>query len=357
MSAPLPTSHTGLAAADLEDIVREGRRFEQELRGARILVTGATGWFGTWVLDGLLALDDALSLGLSVVAVSRDPEAMRRRHPKIGAARRLAWIGGDIRHVDLDAAGAVTHVVHAAADTGVRGAGTSPNDVFRTIVDGTDRVLRFASTRPGARVLLVSSGAVHGPQRPGIDRIVEDDCGGPDPLDAANAYAEGKRAAEQLAALWHATHGVETVVARCFAFVGPHMSLDAHFAVGNFIRDAIAGGPVRVASDGRARRSYLYMSDLVVWLLAILVDGRPLRPYNVGGHEAVTVASLARRCATSSGRDAAVEIASNGARGRDYVPDVGRATTELGLRVTVPLDEAIARTMTWAASRETRVAA
>ncbi len=345
---PPVRSLSGLSDADVADLLRDGRRFADALRGARIVVTGATGWFGTWLLDALVALDAEFSLGLSVVAVSRDPDAFRRRHPTLHEASAIAWLKADVRD-PLDVVGPVTHVIHAAADTGAGTQAEAPGATFATIVDGTRRVLDLAARHRGTRVLVVSSGAVYGRQPADVARLTEDHRGGPDPLDVASAYAEGKRAAETLAAIAHARHDVHATIARCFAFVGPHMPLDAHFAIGNFVRDAVAGSSIAVAGDGRPRRSYLYPTDLVAWLLAVLLDGRPARAYNVGSPDALTIAELAHRCAMHAGDGrSAVRIGSTTAPGRDYVPDVARATTELGVRVTVPLVDAIARTAAWA---------
>ena len=105
--------------------------------------------------------------------------------------------------------------------------------------------------------------------------------------------AEGKRAAELLVAMHHRRTGLHATVARCFAFVGPHMPLDAHFALGNFVRDAANGSVIVIKGDGTPRRSYLYPTDLVTWLFQILVHGDAVRPYNVGGPEACTLAALA----------------------------------------------------------------
>jgi len=345
-AAAPPESLSGLASRDIADMLAGGRRFADDLRGGRVLVTGATGWFGTWLLEALVALDRAHGLGLRIVAVSRDPEAFARKHPALHAAASIEWLRADVRDALPDCAGPVTHIVHAATESHARGAATAPDVLFETIVGGTINVLKLAARHPRTKVLLIGSGAVYGPQSDEAGPIAEERRTASDPLDPRNAYAEGKRAAESLAAIWHATHGVHATLARCFAFVGPHMPFDAHFAIGNFIRDALEGRAIRIEGDGRPRRSYLYMSDLVVWLLAILVAGRPMRPYNVGAPEAITIAALAERCAAAvGGRD--VQVLGRNAEGRDYVPDVTRAMRELDLAVTVPLDDAIARTAQW----------
>jgi len=179
--------------------------------------------------------------------------------------------------------------------------------------------------------------------------VPESHLGGPNPLDPLSAYAEGKRAAELECAL--ATQAdFEVKIARCFAFVGPYMDIDAHFAIGNFIRDQLRGGPIRVQGDGLPVRSYMYAGDLMVWLWEILLRGQSGRAYNVGSEEAISVAETAYAVANALSPKVTVEIAGRGNRAGAadrYVPSTARAREELGLSCRVPLPEAIRRTAAW----------
>ena len=128
------------------------------------------------------------------------------------------------------------------------------------------------------------------------------------------------------------------------------MQLDAHFAIGNFISDALRGGPITVKGDGSPMRSYLYASDLAVWLWTVLFKGRSGRAYNVGSEDALNIAALAHEVAAAVPQKVRVQIASAPAPGAPvhrYVPSTARARAELCLSADVPLREAIRRTQDW----------
>src|SRR5213075_802671 len=143
-----------------------------------------------------------------------------------------------------------THILHMATESGP---GMSPGTSFRTAVAGTERVLAVALKSGTPKLLLTSSGAVYGRQPPELDRTDESYTGAPSPDDPSAGYGHGKRAAETLCALAASEHGVATKIARCFAFVGPLLPLEANFAIGNFIRDALVGGEIEINGDGSPR--------------------------------------------------------------------------------------------------------
>jgi nucleoside-diphosphate-sugar epimerase len=332
-------------AGDLDHVLAHTGGLWEDLRGARVFVTGGTGFFGCWLLETLLWANDRLKLNASVVVLTRDVNAFAVNAPHLARHPSVSVHDGDVRTFAFPR-GAFSHVIHAATTSS---SVVAPAAMFETIVDGTRRALDFARQAGATRFLLTSSGAVYGPQPPELTHVPEEYRGGPDSADATHVYAEGKRAAEMLCAVY-ADGRLQPTIARCFAFVGPYLPLDAHFAIGNFIRDALAGRIIRVAGDGTPYRSYLYASDLAVWLWTILLRGQSMRPYNVGSETAVSIADLAELVVRTVSPGAAVSVGRErvvGAPANRYVPSVVRADRELALRVTVPLAEAVRRTADW----------
>jgi dTDP-glucose 4,6-dehydratase len=179
--------------------------------------------------------------------------------------------------------------------------------------------------------------------------IPEEYHGAPNPLDPASAYGEGKRVVEHLCSLY-ADSDLEVKIARCFAFVGPYLPLNAHFAIGNFIRDAINGGPIIIKGDGTPHRSYLYAADLVIWLWAVLLHGKSVEPYNVGSMNSISIAELATIVANEFGGKIDIVTQATPDHQRPisrYIPNTKKSERNLNLKQTCSLQESIARTKNW----------
>ncbi|MFA6032693.1 MAG: NAD-dependent epimerase/dehydratase family protein [Myxococcota bacterium] len=337
----------GLVENDLEQIVIDARGAFERLRNARLFITGGTGFWGRWMLESLALANGRYSLGIEAAVLSRDPASFASRAPGLCGQSWLRFVEGDIRTFDFPA-GAFTDVIHLSTAASASLNANRPLEMFDTIVEGTRRALDFAVSAGAKRFFLASSGAVYGRQPCDVTHTCEDYTGGPSPTDVGSAYAEGKRAAEYLCTVYGARHGLEIKIARGFAFVGPYLPLDAHYAIGNFIRDALAGGPIIINGDGTTMRSYMYASDMAVWLWSILADGRPGVPYNVGSMEAVSISGMAKTVSAAFSPRPEVIVrkkALPGAPVERYVPDTGRARGDLQLGVAVGLEEAIRRTV------------
>lgn len=336
-------------AADLDHILHHTEGLWEELRGQRIFITGGTGFFGCWLLESFAWANDTLGLDATAVVLTRNLAAFRNKAPHLVAHPAIQFHLGDVRSFEFPN-GSFSHVIHAATEASAKLNEEDSLLMFDTIVEGTRRTLEFAQQCGAQKFLLTSSGAVYGKQSPEMTHITEEYVGTPDSTDPRAAYGEGKRVAELLCALYAKQYGLEAKIARCFAFVGPYLPLDIHFAIGNFIRDALGGRPIQVNGDGTPYRSYLYAADLAIWLWTILLRGQSCRPYNVGSEAALTISELAQQVATCCQPAARVEIACEPQAGKlpeRYVPSVQRSALELGLRQTIDLGDSIRRTIHW----------
>ena len=318
----------------------------ESLAGKRVFITGGTGFIGKWLLSSLLYANQRCNLGCEIAVLSRDPEVFSRSVPFLAGNPSLSLLRGDVRE-PIACDRKFDYVIHAAADVAVV---RSPLETFDACSAGARHVLDFSLRAGAGNFLLLSSGAVYGRQPPTLEAISEEWTGAPGKLDEKSAYGLGKIASEWLAAQYGRQSGMHVSIARCFAFVGPYLPMDKHFAIGNFIRDAVAGRPIIIHGDGTPLRSYMYAVDLAVWLWTILFDGRAGAPYNVGGERPVSILELAHAVNQALGTNVDVVVksqAGDGAIPERYVPDVRLAKGELGLEAEVPLDESIRRTATW----------
>lgn len=339
-----------LPAADL-DLVLEGVGPRWELiRGKQILLTGSTGFVGKWLMGTFLHANRCLGLGARIIALSRCPQSFLKVFPELRYFDEIKWLAGDVRELVGQDTADCAFGIHAATDVIAKSA---PTSILETCCVGTQRVLDAMVTGSGTRrLLLLSSGSVYGNTPRDLTSIPESWSGAPDTLAPASAYGEGKRISELLCAIAAAKNpSLEVSIARCFAFVGPHLALDKHFAIGNFITAAMHGEDICVHGDGTPLRSYLYAADFVRWLWVMLFDAPSMRVYNVGGLEALSIGALAHRVNRILAGSGAVRIQQKSrprTKPEAYVPSIERIALELGLKPSVTLDDAILRTARWA---------
>ena len=177
-----------------------------------------------------------------------------------------------------------------------------------------------------------------------MERIPETYCGMFDPLIPSNTYNVSKRTAEHLCSLYQDAYGIEVIIARCFSFVGEDLPLNVHYAIGNFILNALTGKDIVINGDGLALRSYLDQRDLAVWLLTILKKGSPGRAYNVGSEEPISIGALAELVRDIISPKSKIHILNNLSNRfikNRYIPDTSRARSEFDLSPPISLSEAI----------------
>jgi dTDP-glucose 4,6-dehydratase len=327
------------------------------LREGVLLVTGGTGFMGTWLAEMVAYLNDHHHFAVRLMLMSSRASSLAERVPYLAQRSDVELIDQDVVNL-VELPEDATWVIHAAGDPDSRSHATDPLRTFRTIVRGTDAVLQAASRLASLRkVLHVSSGLVYGAQPRDLPCLSEDYVGSVDCATPGQAYAEAKRAAETLCASYRTQMRLPIVTARPFAFLGPYQRLNRPWAANNFIRDALRGGPIRIQGDGQSIRSYMHPADMAVWLLTILARGPSGSTYNVGSSEGVTLLNLARQIVDFCPEPVKVitrTLGSNAPRATNLVPDVTRARETLGLEIKINLDATLRSVMPWYRALETQ---
>lgn len=312
----------------------------------RVFISGGSGFIGKWLVSALLTANRRLSLKCRIELLSRHPHRFIELAPHIACAEEIILHQGDVRDFAFPS-GEFDIVIHAATDVEAE---TSPMETYATCADGTRRILRFASQSGAKDFLLTSSGAVYG-KHPAIPSGYAESCGsGPYTLSPSSAYGLGKRVSEWLTCTIAAESDLRVKIARIYAQVGPYLPMNKQFAIGNFINDALAGRKIIIKGDGTPVRSYLHVSDTVIWLLSMILRGEPGRAWNLGGSESISIAGLANRVADLIGSRQGISIltpADPRSPIECYVPNTTRAYAELRLPTPIPLDDAIMRTAQW----------
>ena len=341
---------TNCLEEDLNHILSHTQDLWQELEGQRVFITGGTGFFGCWLLESFVWAVDVLKVNATALVLTRNFEAFKKKAPHLASHPALSFLVGDVRSFDFPQ-GKFSHVIHAATEASVQFNAEYPLEMFDTIVEGTRHTLDFACVCSAEKFLLISSGAVYGKQSLEMAQIPESYLGAPETFQLLSTYGEGKRVAELLSNVYAESYGFDTKIARCFAFVGPYMPFNGQFAIGNFIRDFVNGGPVHVNGTGLASRSYLYASDLAIWLWTILFSSSPGALYNVGSDYAMTIAQVAQMIAElQEPVPCDVHIHNQEQAGLSvdrYLPDIQKAFRELHLDVWIDMSQSCIKSYSW----------
>lgn len=311
---------------------------------ASLLVIGGTGFFGKSILDffqreGLNAWNID-----RVIVMSRNAERLKSEAPSLLSAN-IELFSADISHTDY--LPQADFVIHAAASSDARNYLARPLEERKNIQAGVLNYCRLAKIfHPNSKIIFVSSGAVYGTQPEYLERIPEN-YSFSDPNDIPEGkrdYACAKRDAE-LAIQQLGEDGLSVSIARCFAFVGPWLPLDQHFAIGNFIADSLANRPITVKAQHKVYRSYMYVDDLVEWMMTIADHSSPQCPtFNVGSDEAILMGELAQIVAYGFGQNVNVPPIID-TRVDRYIPAIFKICDELGVELKYDLPSAIAATI------------
>jgi dTDP-glucose 4,6-dehydratase len=305
-----------------------------------LLLIGGTGFFGKSFLDcykrGMLA-----KWGIAkVLIMSRKSERLKIESPEL-LDSSIQLIDGDV--AKISALPYADYIIHAAASTDARSYLSQPDIEKRNIQAATYNYCKLAkSIHCKSKILYISSGAVYGPQPSNLQYLSEDY-----ELNSLNGFEDGKR--DYAFAKRDAEHAIQELgrenlnvaIARCFAFAGPWLPRDQHFAISNFIEDGLLGRPIKIRADRPVYRSYMYADDLIYWVMTICDSASLNCPiYNVGSDQAVEIGELAQIVASKFNVNVNKNRLLTDKIDR-YIPSIDKAKNNLSLEIRFDLATSI----------------
>lgn len=313
---------TPIVEEDIRFVQATCRSELQALSGKALLLTGGSGFIGSYLVESIIAFNRAHDgAPCRLLLPTRSLAATGKKWPHFFDIKDVVWFAWDGRTLERPSDGC-DYVIHAASPADPARYLQAPTQTMEDIANGASAVLHYARQNGVSALLYLSSGAAYGRQVAAMDSLVEDDLGAPDLTDPASCYGEAKRYAELLCR----ASRVPTIIARLFAFIGPYQDIDGSLAVLDFIRQTVRDRTIRIHGDGSAVRTYCYASDLAIGLWKLLLNGKPSELYNVGADAPrVSIRELADLIARQVGNlEIVVEgKAGSGMRSR-YVPSTAK---------------------------------
>lgn len=272
----------------------------EKLDGASVLITGASGLIGSFLVDVLAFYNRKNNAGIKIYATGRSIERLEKRFSGL-EKDELILVEHDVNKIpDFDFS--VDYIIHAASNAYPAAFNDYPVDTVMSNVSGTYNLLEYGRNNSAKRFLFVSSGEVYGQGDVSLDSFSEDYSGYVDILQPRSCYPAGKRTAETLCVSYTKQYGLETVIARPCHTYGPNATSSDNRANVQFVNNVLEGNDIVLNSAGNQMRSYNYVADCVSAILTVLINGESANAYNIANSGVrTTIAGFAQELAAQTG--------------------------------------------------------
>lgn len=252
----------------------------EKLQGKKVLITGASGLIGTFLIDVLMRKNQQDNLMINICAIGRNIDKAMERFHDYGQDKNFIFYPIDINHV-IDVDFQADYIIHAASNTHPRLYANDPIGSIMTNLLGTYNLLEYVRQRKTERFVFLSSVEIYGEARTPEDIFDELYCGYIDCNTVRAGYPEGKRAGESLCNAYMAKYSLDIVIPRLSRIYGPTMRIDDSKAMSQFIMNGVRGEDIVLKSDGSQRYSYCYVADAVLGVFYTWLLGKCGEAYNI----------------------------------------------------------------------------
>lgn len=277
---------------DIERIVNEHLKWSL-LEGKSVLITGASGFLASYIVQTLLYLNDVhFKKKTKILALVRNIDNAKIKFERYISRDDLIFIYQDIT-IPFDINGSLDYIIHAASQASSRHFSRDPVGTLKANTVGTANLLDIARKKEIKKFLFFSSGEVYG-MIDNTDSCVDESYNGNvNPLDVRSCYAESKRMGENMCVCWSYQYDVPVNIIRVGYTYGPGLPLSDDRVVADFVNKIVNNENLVLNSDGSAKRSFCYITDMVYGIFLILLKGKNREVYNAASSIQTSILDLA----------------------------------------------------------------
>lgn len=322
----------------------------KKLKNTTCVITGGAGFVGQWTASLVDYLNRHYFFNTELVLIDKQFDLLKLTRPDLCQNKAIRLVKLDIRNIQ-ELPSETNWVIHAAASPDNRMHASNPCEIMSVIADGTAAILKVLERCSHLHMFLnISSGQIYGNQELGAEPIDEKTTSSVNCATATSSYAEAKRYAETLCQAYRSQYKMPVVNVRPFTFMGPFQSMYGPWALNSFIRDALINHSLRVLGDGQTIRSYMYASDMAVWLLTILLNAESGEVFNIGHPDGINLADLANLIVNELQEEVPIQLNMGNLNHRHhskFVPNVDLAMKRFELDIACDLSYSLRKTLNW----------
>jgi len=277
---------------DLQNIANEPLEWTK-LEGKTVLISGASGFIPSYIVETILYLNEIrFDKKVRILALVRNPDKAKDKFKHHEGRNDLVLIKQDISE-PFDVDEKIDYIIHAASQASPKYYGVDPVGTLKANVLGTAYLLELAKKNNVEKFLFFSSGEVYGVVDNSITNIDESYTGNVDVTNVRACYGESKRMGENMCVCYSHQYSFDVNMIRLAHTYGPGISLDDGRVFGDFVRDVINNNNIILNSDGSAKRSFCYITDMIIAFFIVLFKGKSEQAYNIASPVETSILELA----------------------------------------------------------------